>query len=310
MKKIILAGGAGLVGQNLVARLVERDDLELVVLDKHKANLSILRDMQPGVVAEYADLAKAGDWQGHFDNASAVVMLQAQIGGIYYEEFERNNLAATDHVLDAMKRYNVPNLVHISSSVVNSQADDFYTRSKTLQEQRVLESGVNCVVLRPTLMFGWFDRKHLGWLSRFMQKVPVFPVPGLGRYPRQPLYAGDFCNIILRCLEKPEIAGVYDISGLEHIDYIDLIKTIKSITKAKSLILPIPYSVFFSLLWVWALFDKNPPFTVHQLRALVIDESFEIIDWPGIFNVKATSFEDAVRETFTHPVYSDVVLEF
>jgi len=31
-------------------------------------------------------------------------------------------------------------------------------------------------------MFGWFDRKHLGWLSRFMKKVPVFPIPGHGHY--------------------------------------------------------------------------------------------------------------------------------
>ena len=310
MRKIILAGGAGLVGQNLVARLIDRDDLQLVVLDKHKANLGILRTLQPSVVAEYADLAEAGGWQAHFDGASAVVMLQAQIGGIYYEEFERNNLAATDNVLAAMKQYSVPHLVHISSSVVNSQADDFYTRSKTLQEHRVLESDVACVVLRPTLMFGWFDRKHLGWLSRFMQKVPVFPVPGRGRYPRQPLYAGDFCRIIMRCLDKPEISGVYDISGREHIDYIDLIKTIKKATRAKSLVLPIPYSLFFSLLWVWALFDKNPPFTIHQLRALVIDESFDIIDWPEIFSIEATPFEEAVQETFTHPTYSNVVLEF
>ena len=22
-------------------------------------------------------------------------------------------------------------------------------------------------------MYGWFDRKHLGWLSRFMRKVPI-----------------------------------------------------------------------------------------------------------------------------------------
>jgi hypothetical protein len=47
-------------------------------------------------------------------------------------------------------------------------------------------------------MFGWFDRKHLGWLSRFMKKVPVFPIPGHGRYMRQPLYGGrDFANIII-----------------------------------------------------------------------------------------------------------------
>ena len=30
-------------------------------------------------------------------------------------------------------------------------------------------------MLRPTLMFGWFDQKHLGWLSRFMAKGAGVP---------------------------------------------------------------------------------------------------------------------------------------
>ena len=65
-------------------------------------------------------------------------------------------------------------------------------------------------------MFGWFDRKHLGWLARFMARAPRFPIPGHGRYLRQPLYAGDFCDIVIACLER-RITGVYNISGLaEH----------------------------------------------------------------------------------------------
>ena len=113
----------------------------------------------------------------------------------------RNNIDSTRLVLDAIKANDVPYLVHISSSVVESVADDFYTNTKKDQEKMVLESGIPCPVLRPTLMFGWFDRKHLGWLSRFMKKVPVFPIPGHGRYMRQPLYVGDFANIIISCIE-------------------------------------------------------------------------------------------------------------
>jgi len=87
--------------------------------------------------------------------------------------------------------------VHASSSVVHSAADDHYVRSKTEQEAMVRGAGVRHCVLRPTLMFGWFDPKHLGWLSRFMERVPFFPVPGHGRYMRQPLYNRDFCRAIL-----------------------------------------------------------------------------------------------------------------
>jgi hypothetical protein len=79
--------------------------------------------------------------------------------------------------LDAIKSYDVPYFVHISSSVVESSADDFYTNSKKEQEEMVLASGISCPILRPTLMFGWFDRKHLGWLSRFMKKALFFRCP-------------------------------------------------------------------------------------------------------------------------------------
>lgn len=309
-QKIILPGGAGLVGQNLVARLKAKGYTHIVVLDKHAANVEVLRRMHPEVLTECVDLSQPGSWQAHFAQAGAVVMLQAQIGGIDYAEFERNNLTSTQLILDAIRAGRVDQLVHISSSVVESVADDFYTQTKKIQERMVLDSGIACPVLRPTLMFGWFDRKHLGWLSRFMQKLPVFPIPGHGRYLRQPLYAGDFCNIIISCIENRITDGVFNISGHEKVDYIDIIREIKRATRAGAAIVKIPYGLFHGLLWLWALFDRNPPFTTQQLAALVAKDEFEVIDWPGKFGVRCTPFAEAMEETFRHPVYSNVVLEF
>lgn len=308
--KVILPGGAGLVGQNLVARLRARGYTRLVVLDKHEANLKILRELHPGVLAEYVDLSKPGEWTRHFEDADVVVMLQAQIGGIHYQEFIDNNVTSTRLILEEVRRNGSCRLIHISSSVVESVADDFYTNSKKDQERIVLDSGIECPILRPTLMFGWFDRKHLGWLSRFMQKVPVFPIPGDGRFMRQPLYVGDFCNVIISCIENDIRRGVFNISGHERVDYIDIIREIKRVTKANSVILKIPYGLFYVLLWTWARFDSNPPFTTQQLQALVARDEFEVIDWPRIFSVQSTTFARAVEETFTHPVYSKVALEF
>jgi len=309
-QKIILPGGAGLVGQNLIARLKARGYTNIVVLDKHAANVEVLRRMHPDVLTECVDLSEEGSWQAHFTQAGAVVMLQAQIGGIDFGEFERNNLASTRLILDAIRVGRVDQLVHISSSVVESVADDFYTQTKKAQERMVLDSGIPCPVLRPTLMFGWFDRKHLGWLSRFMQKVPVFPIPGHGRYLRQPLYVGDFCNIIISCLENRITDGIFNISGHEKVDYIDIIREIKRATGAGAVIVKIPYGLFHGLLWFWALFDRNPPFTTQQLAALVAKDEFEVIDWPEKFGVRCTPFVEAMEETFHHPVYSNVVLEF
>jgi nucleoside-diphosphate-sugar epimerase len=309
-QKILLPGGAGLVGQNLVAHLIARGYKNIVVLDKHSANLAVLKKVQPEITAEYADLSTPGDWQRYFEGAEVVVMLHAQIGGNNYDEFVRNNIVATNLILEAIKVNKVPYMVHISSSVVESLADDFYTRTKREQEQMVSQSGIPCPILRPTLMFGLFDRKHLGWLSRFMKKAPIFPIPGHGCYMRQPLYAGDFCNIIISCIENRITNGIYNISGHEKIDYIDIIRQIKTVTNARAIIINIPYWLFYSLLWVWALFDKNPPFTTQQLAALTGKDEFEVINWPVIFGVPYTPFSRAIDETFNEPTYSKIRLEF
>jgi nucleoside-diphosphate-sugar epimerase len=61
--KILLPGGAGLVGQNLVAHLKQRGYTNLVVLDKHRANLQVLSRLHPDVTALHADLAEPGAWE-------------------------------------------------------------------------------------------------------------------------------------------------------------------------------------------------------------------------------------------------------
>jgi nucleoside-diphosphate-sugar epimerase len=310
--KIVLAGGAGLVGQNLVVRLQAQGFTQLVVLDKHASNLAVLRRLHPNITAELADLAEPGSWERHFEGAGAVVMLQAQIGAGVNDStsFQRNNVDASARVLAAMQTHGVDYLVHVSSSVVESVANDDYTKTKRLQEELIAQSSIPHIVLRPTLMFGWFDRKHLGWLSRFMRRVPVFPIPGHGRYMRQPLYVGDFCNIIIRCIETRASGEVLNISGIERIDYIDMIRAIRRAIRAHTVIVTIPLHWFDTLLRIWCRFDPNPPFTSDQLRALTGGDEFELIDWQSRFGVRATRFENALVETFQHPTYSRVVLEF
>lgn len=308
MKTIVVTGAAGLVGQNLIPRLKARGH-GVVAIDKHPTNTARLAELHPDITVVEADLAEPGPWMDRFAGADAVVINHAQIGGLVQAEFERNNVTATSRILEALEAHAVPYAVHISSSVVNSEAEDFYVDTKTRQERMVDGLSTPHVVLRPTLMFGWFDRKHLGWLRRFMDRSPVFPIPGDGRYARQPLYAGDFAAIVASALESG-ITGTYDISGRTVVDYVDIIRAIKRITGARARIVHIPFGLFWGLLWLYARFDRNPPFTVHQLEALVIPETFPIIDWPQIFGVAETPLLQALEETFQDARYSHIVLDF
>lgn len=310
-EKIVLPGGAGLVGQNLIVRLKQREFTRIVAIDKHPANTATLRRLHPDIALVEADLAEPGSWEDAFAGASTVVLNHAQIGGLSHAEFERNNVLSTQLLLDVMRKQPTPPfVVHISSSVINSRAVDFYTETKKAQEALVLASGLPCTILRPTLMFGWFDRKHLGWLARFMQKAPVFPMPDQGDYLRQPLYVGDFCNVVIACLDGRFAGRTFDISGLERIAYVDIIRQIREVVGSRTVIVRIPFRLFRWLLNAYALIDRNPPFTARQLDALVIPESFPVIDWPDIFGCAPTRFRTAIEQTFRDPTYSRVVLEF
>jgi nucleoside-diphosphate-sugar epimerase len=307
--KIIVTGAAGLVGQNLIPRLKARNLGPLVCIDKHTKNTETLRGLHPDVRVIHADLAKSGAWQSELEGCTHLVISHAQIGGIDHSEYVQNNIVATERLLEATLRFKVPYVVSISSSVVNSKAVDDYTETKKAQEALVAGSGISQIVLRPTLMFGWFDRKHVGWLARFMQRVPIFPIPGNGRFLRQPLYVGDFCDVIVNSIESKK-TGQYNITGQERIDYIDLIRAVKKATGARARILTIPYRLFWLLLKANTLWDKNPAFTPKQLEALVTPDVFEVIDWPGIFMVHATPLAEALEQTFNDPIYSGIALQF
>ena len=173
----------------------------------------------------------------------------------------------------------------------------------------MVTSGQRHCVLRPTLMFGWFDPKHLGWLSRFMERTPVFPIPGDGKFMRQPLYERDFCRCIVRCIETEPDGQVFDVVGNTRVDYVDIIRAIKRAKNLRTLIIHIPIGFFAFLLKAYSLFSSKPPFTADQLKALGAGDDFKGVDTEAVFGVKQTPFEEAIRESYTDPRYSHIVLQ-
>lgn len=309
VERIFISGAAGLVGQNLIISLLESSKYTIVAADKHPINTKILSDLHPEIEVIDTDISTSGPWEDAAAACDLAVSLHAQIGGMDNTDFDRNNIVATTRLLSVLERGRCNYIVHISSSAVKSRACDFYSKSKKEQENIIFQSKIPHVVLRPTLMYGWFDRKHLGWLKEFMRKTPFFPIPGNGKYVRQPLYVRDFLAIIERCLKR-KITGSYDISGLENIDYVDLIIALRTAANLRTPIVKIPYALFWVLLKMYESIDRNPPFTTFQLKALMIPEIFDTDDWPRIFEIEPTSLGLGLEETFRHPIYSKISLGF
>ena len=311
--KIFIPGGAGLVGINLIAAINERyPNWEIIVVDKKYQSIKVAEAIFPNVKFICEDLTKDinQNWPLDIKECDVCIMLQAEIGSKRSNLFELNNIFSTKIILKQLKIAGIKRVIHVSSSVVNSKSNDLYTHTKRKQEFLVSESFPKCVVLRPTLMFGWFDRKHLGWLANFMVKLPFFPIPGKGDFIRQPLFVGDFSSIIINCIIDSSISGNYNISGLEKIRYVRLMQMLKEIKSSRILFIHIPIPIFAFLLKIWALISEKPAFTTSQLYSLIAGDQFEIIDWQNIFNVKSTPFKEALNITHNHKKYSKINIPF
>ena len=311
--KIFIPGGAGLVGLNLIALIKERHpEWNLIVVDKKYQSIKVAKEIFPNVKFICEDLTKVKNqkWPSKIKECDICIMLQAEIGTKQINLFELNNVISTKIIINQLEISGIKRLIHVSSSVVNSKSEDLYTKTKREQEFLIANSFPNCVILRPTLMFGWFDRKHLGWLANFMLKIPLFPIPGRGDFIRQPLFVGDFCSLIISCINNPSIAGIYNISGLEKIRYVRLMRMLKEIKSSRILFVHLPIPIFSFLLKIWALISKKPALTSSQLYALIAGDQFEIIDWPNIFKTKSTPIKEALKITHNDKRYSNIRIPF
>ena len=297
--KIVITGAAGLLGQHLIPSLKSRGYSEIVAIDKSAIDTAVLRRLHPEITVIEADIALHDGWQQALGNADALICCHAQIDGFGKHLFQCNNVLATRKLLDAARLNNVRYLVHISSASVNSACATLYSESKKLQEALVNQYDIPRAVLRPTLMFGTFDSRNLGWLARFMAKTPIFPIPGNGYYSRQPLYVGDLCNIIGKCVEK-RVSGEFNISGLSKVNYVDLMRMIQKTLRLRTHFIEIPYGLFWLMLKMYGLIDRNPPFTTNQLKAFTTPDEFQVVDWPSIFGVAPTPLDEAIAKAFPY----------
>jgi len=301
MKKIIITGAGGEVGLNILS-LISPKKYEIIAIDKSQKNIKLTNKLFPKIKTINEDLSKKGTWEKSFQNADVIIQLHAQISSPEWEKYKKNNIDAIKNVLDICEKYKIKHLIHISSSVVESIAKDGYTESKRQGEKLVKISKIPHTILRPTLMYGCFDVKHLGFLTKIIDKFPVFPVPGSGKYIRQPLFVQDFAKIIINCIERKPNNKVFNISGKEKIYFINMLKLLAKAKKRKILFITIPIPLFQFMLKIYSLLFGTH-YIPDQLKAMTAGDLFEIINWEKEFNIKPTNYRNGIKKMINSKYY-------
>ena len=152
-------------------------------------------------------------------------------------------------MLDAVLSLKKP-IVYASSTAVHWEYDIPYVKIRKEDEQRIINSGLPYVIVRPSAPYGpkiqGYTPKHkesFQTLVDFVRRAPVVPIIGDGKYLRQPIHATDFANLIRHCIFENETHIAFDAAGGTTHSFNEVVQILQAKLHRKRPLLHIPKKI-------------------------------------------------------------------
>ena len=163
----------------------------------------------------------------------------------YWVRFERGDVtfahavANTAQLAAAAADAGVRRIVHVSVANADASSPFPYYRGKAQNEALVRDSGLSYAIVRPTVVFGPDDilLNNVAWGLRH---VPVFLVPGSGRYEVQPVSVYDVARIAVEAGARDDDV-VLDVAGQRRWSYEEFVRLIRSAVGGRARIVHAPF---------------------------------------------------------------------
>lgn len=240
MKKILVTGSNGLLGQKLVYKLKDRKDVELIATARGENRLL----EQEGYTYYSMDIGSREDVDRVIDLVKpdhiihTAAMTQVDDCELDQEACDRANVDAVQYIVDAAERNN-SHLVHISTDFIfngeegpydeEGVADplSYYGMAKWKGEQIVQNSKLRWAILRTVLVYGIVDNMSRSnivlWAKGALEKGN--PINVVDDQFRSPTLAEDLADGCILAVDK-NATGIYNISGKDQYSIIDLVRTV------------------------------------------------------------------------------------
>lgn len=143
----------------------------------------------------------------------------------------------TKRLIDAARRAGVRRIVQTSIANPTASTTSYY-RGKAALEDAVRSSGLSYAIVRPTLLFGEGDVliNNIAWLLRHL---PVFAIPGNGRYRLQPMHVKDHAGLLVEVGSQPPDV-VVDSAGPEIFTFDELVHLLRRAMNLHALVVHAP----------------------------------------------------------------------
>ncbi|MGS0696499.1 NAD-dependent epimerase/dehydratase family protein [Shewanella sp. 0m-4] len=214
--KILLTGSGGFIGSYLYARnpslfrCVVRNNPNLLEVDNFFIDAFSSKTI----------------WNGAFDDIDSVLHLAgiAHSKSSELGEYRDVNLFGTLHLAREAANSGVKRFIFVSSILVNGrnsidgtfsidskpnpQGDFANYKFQAEEELKKIsnETGMELVIIRPTLVYGPNAPGNFGLLKRLVQKSPVLPF-GLSKNKRDFISLQNLGDLLLTCANHPNAAG-------------------------------------------------------------------------------------------------------
>ncbi|MFH1686190.1 MAG: complex I NDUFA9 subunit family protein [bacterium] len=288
--KVAITGASGFLGRHLVACL-GREGHDVIAL-RHRRSASSWGDISvrelPADVDDVLSLRQA------LVGVEAVVHLVGILTPTKTKTFEGTVVQGTRNLVAAATDAGVSRLVYISAMGTGPKAQSGYHQAKYLAELAIAASGIDYVILRPSVIYGDGDG-FVSLLSRMIKRSPVLPYFGSGRYQMQPVFIDDVTRSIARCLtDNRTIRQIIDIGGPEKLEYLQILDIITGILKRRRLKLRLPLVVGRAMAAVLEMFLKPAPLTRDQLIMMQAGNTGNIEKMRNILGVDPVGFQDGL----------------
>jgi len=279
--KVFVTGATGFTGSRAVPLLLARG-MELRCLHRPESDLSLLpqADIEwvPGDVADRHGLASS------MEGSQALVNI-ASLG-----------FGHADSIIEAARDAKIRRGVFISSTAIFTGLN---ARSKTIRmaaEASIQKSGLDYTILRPTMIYGGRSDRNMCRLIRWLDSLPLIPVPGNGRYLQQPVYVDDVAGAIAGCLSNTETVGKsYNIPGKEPLTYNQVIDTIAAQLNKRVWKLHWPLAPVTAVLKAFERMHIPFPIRSEQVLRLNENKDFGYREAESDFGYHPRSFADGIR---------------
>ena len=137
--------------------------------------------------------------------------------------------AQNRRMLDRVLAWGRP-IVYASSTMVHWPLDVEYAASRREDEARVVNSGLDYLIVRPCAPYGPRIPGHtpahtesFHTLADWVRRLPAIPVVGNARYRRQPVHVDDFNGAILRLVRAGAWGGEFDAGGPKAMTMVEIV---------------------------------------------------------------------------------------